>query len=89
MRRFPTANSGIGRHKKPSKEFRPNRFRKSSRLSIFIHKLYALASVNVEYDLAKAALNLNKHGVAFEEAATALLDSLALAIEDPDYAQGV
>jgi uncharacterized DUF497 family protein len=40
--------------------------------------------VDVEYDPAKAASNLKKHGVSFDEAAAALLDSVALAIEDPD-----
>ena len=40
--------------------------------------------MDIEYDPAKAASNLRKHGVSFEEAATALLDSMALAIEDPD-----
>lgn len=40
--------------------------------------------MDVEYDPAKAASNLKKHGVSFDEAATALLDSVALAIEDPD-----
>jgi uncharacterized DUF497 family protein len=43
-----------------------------------------LALVDIEYDPAKAASNLRKHGVSFEEAATALLDSMALAIGDPD-----
>ncbi len=40
--------------------------------------------MDVAYDQAKAASNLKKHGVSFEEAATTLLDSMALAIEDPD-----
>jgi len=40
--------------------------------------------VGIDYDPAKAASNLKKHGVSFEEAATALLDRMALAIEDPD-----
>ena len=40
--------------------------------------------MDVEYDPAKAASNLKKHGVSFEEAVTALLDSMALATEDPD-----
>lgn len=40
--------------------------------------------MDVEYDPAKAASNLKKHGVSFDEAATALLDSVALAIEDPE-----
>jgi len=43
--------------------------------------------VDIEYDPAKAASNVKKHGVSFEEAATALLDSMALAMEDP-YAEG-
>jgi hypothetical protein len=38
--------------------------------------------VDVEYDAAKAASNLKKHGVSFEEAATALLDSMARVIAD-------
>ena len=40
--------------------------------------------MNIEYDAAKAASNLDKHGVSFEEAATALLDENALAMEDED-----
>lgn len=38
--------------------------------------------MDVEWDLAKAAANLKKHGISFEEAATALLDPQALAQED-------
>lgn len=38
----------------------------------------------IEWDSKKAASNLKKHGVSFEEAATALLDPLARAREDPD-----
>jgi uncharacterized protein len=38
--------------------------------------------VNIEYDLAKATTNLHKHGVSFDEAATALLDDNALVMED-------
>lgn len=38
--------------------------------------------IGVEWDAAKAASNFRKHGVSFEEAATALLDPLALAMED-------
>ncbi len=40
--------------------------------------------MKVEFDSAKAATNLKKHGVAFDAASTALLDPLALVIEDPD-----
>lgn len=40
--------------------------------------------MDIDYDPAKAASNLQKHGVSFEHAATALLNSMALATEDPD-----
>ena len=43
--------------------------------------------VGIEYDPAKAAANLKKHGVSFAHAEQALRDPLALTIEDPD-AQG-
>ena len=36
----------------------------------------------IEWDSDKADSNLKKHGVSFEEAATALLDPMALAQED-------
>jgi len=36
----------------------------------------------IEWDATKAAANLQKHGVGFDEAATALLDPMALAQED-------
>jgi uncharacterized DUF497 family protein len=38
--------------------------------------------MDIEWDPAKGAANLQKHGVAFEEASTVLLDPLALAQED-------
>ena len=38
--------------------------------------------MEIEWDVVKAASNLAKHGVSFEEAATALLDPNALAQED-------
>lgn len=40
--------------------------------------------MEIEFDTAKADSNLQKHGVSFNEAFTALLDEMALAIEDPD-----
>lgn len=36
-----------------------------------------------EWDLKKAKTNLQKHGVAFEEAATAFKDPLSITIDDP------
>ena len=38
--------------------------------------------MEIEWDSEKATSNLQKHGVSFEEASTALLDPLALAQED-------
>ena len=38
--------------------------------------------MDIEWDSDKASSNLRKHGVSFEEAATALLDPRALAQED-------
>ena len=38
-----------------------------------------------EWDPRKAASNLRKHGVAFEEAATVFQDDLSLSGEDPDH----
>ena len=41
--------------------------------------------MKIEWDPRKAKLNLKKHGVAFEEAATALSDPMALTGADPDH----
>ena len=41
-----------------------------------------------EWDPKKAATNLLKHGVSFEEAATALRDDLAVTGRDPDHSIG-
>ena len=38
-----------------------------------------------EWDARKAAANLRKHGVSFEEAATAFADPLALNMPDPEH----
>ncbi len=42
--------------------------------------------MKIEFDPKKAASNLKKHGVSFEEAASCLLDPLALVRNDPDAA---
>jgi hypothetical protein len=41
-----------------------------------------------EWDPDKAAVNLEKHGVSFEEAATIFEDPLADTYEDPDHSEG-
>ena len=38
-----------------------------------------------EWDKAKAAKNIRKHGVSFEEATTAFGDPLSITIPDPDH----
>ena len=40
-----------------------------------------------EWDPAKAARNLTKHGVAFQEAATVFGDPLAMTYDDPDHSR--
>ena len=40
--------------------------------------------MKIDWDPAKAASNLQAHGVAFSEAATVLTDDYALTREDPD-----
>ena len=40
-----------------------------------------------EWDRDKAEANLEKHGVAFEEASTAFGDPLSLTIADPDHSE--
>lgn len=41
--------------------------------------------MNFEWNPEKAAANIEKHGVSFEEAATAFGDPLSLTISDPDH----
>jgi uncharacterized DUF497 family protein len=42
-------------------------------------------TIEYEWDPAKAKGNLAKHGVSFEEAASAFLDPMALSGPDPDH----
>ena len=41
-----------------------------------------------EWDETKAATNLRKHGVSFEEAASVFSDALAYTFADPDHSIG-
>ena len=41
--------------------------------------------VRFEWDPAKAAANVRKHGVSFEEAQTAFVDDYALVVDDPEH----
>jgi uncharacterized DUF497 family protein len=44
--------------------------------------------LHFEWDPAKAAENLEKHGVSFEEAATIFRDTLSATGPDPDHSVG-
>ncbi len=44
--------------------------------------------MNFYWDPAKAASNLIKHGVSFEEASTVFLDILSATGADPEHSQG-
>ena len=44
-------------------------------------------SYNFEWDPRKARGNRNKHGVAFDEAATVFKDPKAISIFDPDHSE--
>ncbi|MGQ8367211.1 BrnT family toxin [Glaciecola sp. 1036] len=41
-----------------------------------------------QWDLSKADINLQKHGVSFDEAKTVFSDSLARLVNDPDSSYG-
>lgn len=41
-----------------------------------------------EWDSRKAASNLKKHGVSFDEATTAFCDPLSLLTDDPKHSEG-
>jgi uncharacterized protein len=41
--------------------------------------------MKIEWDPTKAKLNLKKHGIPFEEAATAISDPMAVTGSDPDH----
>ena len=41
-----------------------------------------------EWDADKAAANLRKHGVSFDEAVTAFSDRLSILLPDPDHSTG-
>jgi len=44
--------------------------------------------MNYDWDPPKAARNIKKHGVAFEEAASVFGDPLAYTFSDPDHLSG-
>lgn len=44
-----------------------------------------MRGLRFEWDVRKAAANLRKHGVSFEEARTVFLDEDALQVPDPEH----
>jgi uncharacterized DUF497 family protein len=44
-------------------------------------------SLSFEWDAQKASANERKHGVSFDEAATAFGDPLSVTIPDPDHSE--
>lgn len=44
-----------------------------------------MSALTFEWDKRKAAANLKKHGVSFEEAKSAFFDERAKLIDDPDH----
>ena len=46
-----------------------------------------LGGVTFEWDARKAAANLKKHRIAFEDASTVFLDPLAITFPDPDHSR--
>ena len=46
-----------------------------------------MSELHFEWDPRKAAVNLKKHGVSFEEAKSAFLDERAKLIDDPDHSE--
>jgi len=46
-----------------------------------------MSALTFEWDKRKAAANLKKHGVSFEEAKSAFYDERAKLIDDPDHSE--
>ena len=54
---------------------------------VSIHHMYniGMSTLHFEWDPVKAAANLRKHKVSFEDARTVFSDERALLIDDPDH----
>lgn len=46
-----------------------------------------MSELSFEWDLQKAATNLQKHGVSFEDARTVFSDDQARLMDDPDHSE--
>ena len=47
-----------------------------------------MTRLRIEWDPLKAAANKRKHGISFEEAATAFYDDEGIVIDDPEHSKG-
>jgi len=61
----------------------------SRTVAITLHRSYDcfMSELNFEWDPAKAAANLKKHGIDFAEAKSAFADEQAKIIPDPDHSE--
>ena len=46
-----------------------------------------MSTLRFEWDVRKAAANIKKHGVSFEEAKSVFVDERAKLIDDPDHSE--
>jgi len=52
-----------------------------------MQRKYNVRHLEFEWDTDKAGVNAKKHGIRFEEAATAFLDPMGRLIADPDHSE--
>ncbi|HJD31180.1 MAG TPA: BrnT family toxin, partial [Candidatus Eisenbergiella stercorigallinarum] len=46
-----------------------------------------MKEINFEWDENKNKINIQKHGISFEEARTVFYDTEAIVIDDPDHSE--
>ena len=51
----------------------------------YVH--FGMSEIEFEWDARKASFNRRKHGVSFEEAASAFYDEGGLLLDDPDHSE--
>ena len=56
-------------------------------LAVYVQSAYNSRMLKFEWDPKKAAGNLRKHGVSFEDAQTVFADENAKLIDDPDHSE--
>ncbi len=54
---------------------------------MYVQSAYTHQMLKFEWDSKKAASNLRKHGVSFEDAQTVFADENAKLIDDPDHSE--